>query len=71
MFVEKKQDRKTYKVAVTNYLEVLENNETHLKFKLKMFEEAMIKPKDAFNYLTGLELKDFDTIKESVTLEKN
>ena len=36
-----------------------------------MFEEAMIKPKDAFNYLTGLELKDFDTIKESVTLEKN
>ena len=71
IFVEKKQNRKTYKVAVTNYLEVLENNETHLKFKLKMFEEAMIKPKDAFNYLTGLELKDFDTIKESVTLEEN
>ena len=68
IFVEKKQNRKTYQVPVTNYLEVLENDENKLRFKLKMFEEAMIKPKDAFNYLTGLSLQDFDTLKEKVVL---
>ncbi len=62
--ISKTQNKKTSQIPIEKFLELLEASNNLLRFKTLFFNEASIKPKDAFFYLTGCKLEDYRTVKE-------